>query len=79
MPADIRSAIFGDLATVEAFAAATGLSPRTILRYIAAGRVPMTRVGKTPYIIISKAREALMTPQPRHEQPRRGRPRKHAA
>jgi hypothetical protein len=70
----LRAKLLDDLASIEAFAEAINRKPRSVQRMINDG-LPTTYVGKTPYIIISKARAFLLSKEtPRHEPPRRGRP-----
>lgn len=71
----VRAALMHDLAPVDVFAAAVGKSVRTVLRYIAQKKVPTVTMGRTPYVVISQAREALMAEaQTGHKPVRRGRP-----
>jgi hypothetical protein len=73
--AAVRAKLLEDLATIPVIAAAFDRSTRTIMRL----NLPTVFVGRTPYIRISAAREALLaTAQTRHQTPRRGRPRKAA-
>ena len=75
--AAIRSAMLNDLASIEVFAAAVGRSPRTVCRMVAERKIPIIRIGRTPYVIVSRARDALMGDiQAGPEPVRRGRPRK---
>jgi excisionase family DNA binding protein len=67
--------VFADLATVEAFAEATGVSVRTVERLIAQRKIPITKFGRKPYVVVSRAREALMAEvQVGHQPVRPGRP-----
>jgi hypothetical protein len=59
--AAVRAALMEDLATVEVTAEALGKSPRTIQRMIAQKKIPIATIGRTPYVIISGAREAVMS------------------
>jgi ParB-like chromosome segregation protein Spo0J len=73
--AAVRAKLMEDLASIDAVAGAVGKSPRTIARMIARGELPTITIGRTPYVIISHARELLMAaPKNRHEPARRGRP-----
>lgn len=74
--AAIRAKMLDGLAPVDAFAAAIGKTPRTIYSYIALG-LPVTYIGRTPYVIIEPARDWLRAQGAREIEPRRrGRPRK---
>ena len=78
--AAVRRALMEDLASPAVVASALAKSPRTIARLIAAGKIPTIMVGRTPYVILSKAREALMSGAPVHHAPvKRGRPAKKTA
>jgi hypothetical protein len=72
--ATVRATLMADLATIEVTAAALDRSPRTIQRFIAQGRLPSVTIGRTPYVVLSRARELLMTPKVKHAPVRRGRP-----
>ena len=77
--AAVRAALLSDLASIENVAAALGKNTRTIQRFIAAGKLPIVRVGHTPLIVLSAARELLMaSATKRHAPVRAGRPRKAA-
>lgn len=70
----LRSNIMSDLATLSDFADAIGKSPRVVQRMVADG-LPIVKVGQTPYVVISKAKEWILRQQvERHVPPRRGRP-----
>jgi hypothetical protein len=78
--ATIRAKLMEDLASVDAVAEAVEKSPRTIARMIARGELPTVTIGRTPYVVISRARELLMAaPKVRHAPVRRGRPARNAA
>jgi hypothetical protein len=63
-----------DLATFPDFAAAIGKSPRVVQRMVSEG-LPITKIGQTPHVIISKAKDWILRQQTeRHAPPRRGRP-----
>jgi hypothetical protein len=71
---DLRAKMFEDLAPIAVFAEAIKRTPRSVHRMVQQG-LPITYVGKTPYVIISKAREFLLgTRAEHHAAPRRGRP-----
>lgn len=73
--AAVRAKLMEDLALVDVVAGAVGKSPRTIARMIARGELPTVMIGRTPYVVISRARELLMSePVIRHAPVRRGRP-----
>jgi hypothetical protein len=74
----IRTAVFADLASVPAFAAAVEKSERTIGRLISQG-LPIVRVGATPYVVVSKAAQFIMATAPDRNVRPRGRPVKRAA
>ena len=71
----LREKLFDGLATVSVFAQSVNRTERCVQRFIAAG-LPVTRMGKTPYVIVSEARDWLFKNASRHEPVRRGRPRK---
>lgn len=71
----VRAKLMDDLEPVGVIAKAFGKSPRTILRMIAARKLPIVRIGRTPYVVVSRARELLIeAPTIRHAPVRRGRP-----
>jgi hypothetical protein len=73
--AAVRAKLMEDLAKIEVTAAALDKSPRTIQRLIARGLLPTVTIGHTPYVVISRARELLMSaPKIRHAPVRKGRP-----
>jgi excisionase family DNA binding protein len=77
--AAIRAKLMEDLATVDQVAKAVGKSSRTVARLIAAGKLPCVFLGRTPFVVISGARDLLMAaPKTRHAPVRRGRPKKSA-
>jgi hypothetical protein len=57
--AAVRDALMRDLATVDTFAEALGKSRRSIQNYLAAG-CPHIRIGKTPFLVVSEARQWLL-------------------
>jgi hypothetical protein len=70
-----RAALMEDLATVKVTAEALNKSPRAIQRMIAQKKLPTITIGRTPYVILSGARDALMSSiRFGHEPPKRGRP-----
>jgi hypothetical protein len=78
--AAVRAKLMEDLASVDAVAAAVEKSPRTIARMIARGELPTVTIGRTPYIVISRARDLLMgAPRTAHTLARNGRPTRDAA
>ncbi len=78
--AAVRAAMLADLATYEAFAAALGISPRTIQRFAAQRKIPVVHFGREPFVVVSRAREILMAEvRMGHEPVRRGRPTKSAS
>ena len=73
--ADVRARLMEDLAPVEIIAEALGKSPRTIQRMIARGKLATVTIGRTPYVVVSRARElVLAAPTVRRAFVRRGRP-----
>lgn len=74
----LRDKLFDDLATVPTFAKAIRKAPRSVLRLSKEG-LPVTYIGKTPYVVISKAMEFLAKPKATPAPVRRGRPRKTAS
>ena len=68
---ELKTEIFDDLASIPDFAAAIDRSERTVRRL----NLPVRYIGRTPYIIVSKARAKIMGET---GEPARGRPR-HAA
>ncbi len=78
--ASIRAKLMEDLASVDAVAAAVEKSPRTIARMIARGELPSVMIGRTPYVVVSRARELLMAgPKTRQTITARGRQTRNAA
>ena len=78
--AAVRAQLMADLSPIGVLARAVGKNPRTIQRLIAQGKLPIVRIGQTPYVVVSRARELLMAaPKPRHAPVRRGRPSRNAA
>jgi hypothetical protein len=76
--AAIRAKLLDGLAEVDVFAEAAGKTPRTVFGWIAAG-LPVSYVGRTPYVVVEPAREWLRTKRQRSLEPRgRGRPSKHS-
>ena len=71
----IQAKMFSDLATIEDYAAALNKSVRTIWEYIGQG-LPVTHIGCTPYIVVSKAAVYWAERARQHTAPQRGRPRK---
>lgn len=75
----LREKLMSDLATYQDFAAAIGKSERVVQRMVSDG-LPITKIGQTPHVIISKAKDWILRQQTeRHAPPRRGRPAKRAA
>ncbi len=73
--AAVRARLMEDLALVDVVAEAVEKSPRTIQRLIAQGKLPTVTIGRTPYVVISRARELQMAaPKIRHAPVRKGRP-----
>lgn len=66
--------MFRDLATLEDYAAALSKSERSIWTYISQG-LPVTYIGRTPYIVLSKAAAYWADRARQHRIPKRGRPR----
>jgi excisionase family DNA binding protein len=59
-PATKLADLFNDLTTVNEAAKALRKSRSTVLRMVAEGKLPCIWVGRTPYIVVSRARAALM-------------------
>jgi hypothetical protein len=57
--AAVRAELMNGLATVEVFAEAIDKTPRQVQNYIRAG-MPVVRYGKTPYVIVTPARDWLI-------------------
>ena len=77
--AAIRAQLMADLSPIDILAKAVGKNPRTIQRLIAQGKLPVVRIGNTPYVVVSKARQLLMAaPKLRHAPVRKGRPPRNA-
>jgi hypothetical protein len=78
--ATVRAALMADLASVEVTARALDRSPRTIQRFISQGKLPCVTIGRTPYVVVSQARDVLLAAAKPigHAPVRRGRPRKKA-
>lgn len=74
----IRRQVFADLASVADYAAALGKCERSVWSYIRQG-LPVTYIGRTPYIVLSKAAAYWAGRAHEHTTPKRGRPRKQAA
>jgi hypothetical protein len=72
--AAVREALMQGLAPVDTVAEALGKSTRTIQRLVAQEKLPTVWVGRTPYIVLDRARQVLMTPKVKHAPVRRGRP-----
>ncbi len=74
----IRTRAMADLAAIPDYAAAIDKSERSVWTYVRQG-LPVTYIGRTPYIVLSKA-EAYWSDRARaHTAPKIGRPRKIAA
>ena len=54
---DLKSKIFDDLARPAEFAEAIGKTTRTVRRL----RLPTIKIGGTAYIVVSKAKEQLLS------------------
>ncbi len=73
--ASVRATLLQDLATIEVTAQALGKSPRTVQRMIAQKKLPVITIGRKPYVVLSGARDALMSSaRIGHDLPKRGRP-----
>jgi hypothetical protein len=55
-----RREFMAGLAPVGVFAEAIGKSKRTVERLIAAGELPIIKVGRTPYVNVAGARAARL-------------------
>ena len=71
----IRAKVFEDLAAISEYAAAHNKCDRTVWNWIALG-LPVTYIGRTPYVVLSKAARFWCDRARTHEVRRRGRPRK---
>jgi hypothetical protein len=70
----IRERLMEDLAPVALFAEAAGKCERTIYSYIVQG-MPAEYIGRTPYVVVSRAIPWLRNRRQRDLEPRRkGRP-----
>ena len=77
----IRQKAFADMVTLKDYAAALGRSDRSLRNYVRQG-LPVTYIGQSPYIVLSKAFEYWAARTRQKQEPRRpGRPLKaqHAA
>jgi hypothetical protein len=76
--AAVRAALMADLAPLAVVAEAIGKNIRTVQRLVGQGKLPTVTIGRTSYVVVSRARELLLAPKVRHSGVRRGRPRKAA-
>jgi hypothetical protein len=73
--AAVRAALMQDLAPLAVVAEAVGKNIRTIQRLVVQGKLPTVTIGRTPYVVVSRARELLLAESKvRHAPIRRGRP-----
>jgi hypothetical protein len=76
--AAVRARLLDGLTSVEVFAEAVDRTPRQVSTWIAQG-MPVTYIGRTPYVQIDAARDWLRSRRQRVMEPRGpGRPRKAA-
>lgn len=74
----IRAKMMEGRARISDFAAAVGVSGRTIFSWISQG-LPTEYIGRTPYVVVDPGLEWLRSRRKRQVEPRgRGRPRKAA-
>jgi len=72
----LQAKVFADLATVEDYAQAVGKTERSVWTYIRQG-LPVTYIGKSAYVVLSKASQYWVSRTRQRQEPRRpGRPRK---
>lgn len=73
--ATVRATLLEDLAPLAVVAEAVGKNIRTIQRLVVQGKLPTVTIGRTPYVVVSRARELLLAElKVRHAPIRRGRP-----
>jgi hypothetical protein len=58
--AKVRDELLNGLATIDVFAKAADKSVRTVQRLISEGKLPAVKIGRTPYVVIGKSRDAIM-------------------
>ena len=78
LPSDVATVpatLLEDLAPLAVVAEAVGKNIRTIQRLVVQGKLPTVTIGRTPYVVVSRARELLLAESKvRHAPIRRGRP-----
>lgn len=74
----IQAAAMADLASVIDYAAAIGKCERSVWSYVRQG-LPVTYIGRTAYIVLSKANAYWADRARQRNTPKRGRPAKRAA
>jgi hypothetical protein len=57
--AAVRAKMLNDLTSVDVFAKAIEKTPRTVQNWIVQG-LPVTYIGRTPYVMVDAARDWLM-------------------
>lgn len=74
----IRQKAMADFAAIPEYAAAINKCERSVWSYIRQG-LPVTYIGRTPYIVLSKANTYWADRARQRTTPKRGRPAKKAA
>jgi hypothetical protein len=73
----IRAKAMADLALIPDYATAINKCERSVWTYVKHG-LPVTYIGRTPYVVLSKAAAYWSDRARQHTTPKVGRPRKHA-
>ena len=73
--AAIRATVMADIAAVHEYGAAIGKTERSVWTYVRQG-LPVTYIGRTPYVVLSKAAAFWSDRAQQRTTPKVGRPRK---